>query len=237
MSLMKKSLTTFLFAGMSLLASAGSTNLGQELKQREVLFDGKSLVNWDYDKNFWGLQADGTLKGESTKENRTRSSTFIISKDHSYADFEIELDYKIPTHNNSGVIYRCSEIGEKGSYRVSGYQAEGENKLSKGGFMFDESRRGWLASPGELVVIQERGAKKIIGAVNRPIDLSEQKFVNYREWNHYRIVARGNHFMHYINGHLSIELIDRDTRLKDSSRRGAIALQLHGGSPMTVFDS
>ena len=90
MSLMKKSLTTFLFAGMSLLASAGSTNLGQELKQREVLFDGKSLVNWDYDKNFWGLQADGTLKGESTKENRTRSSTFIISKDHSYADFEID---------------------------------------------------------------------------------------------------------------------------------------------------
>ena len=58
------------------------------------------------------------------------------------------------------------------------------------------------------------------------------KAVKKREWNKYRITGKGFHFVHYINGVKTTELIDND----EGSRRkdGLLALQLHAGPPMKV---
>ena len=89
--------------------------------------------------------------------------------------------------------------------------------------MYDEARRAWVASPGELVIVKSKKDKKIVGQVNDHEKLIQNNFLNDKEWNDYRIVARGNHFMHYINGELAIELIDIDP--VDSSRTGAFCLR------------
>ena len=59
------------------------------------------------------------------------------------------------------------------------------------------------------------------------------KVVKKRDWNKYRITAKGYRFTHFINRVKTSELIDRD----EVSRRadGLLALQLHQGPPMKVF--
>ncbi|MCH2206555.1 MAG: DUF1080 domain-containing protein [Lentisphaerales bacterium] len=209
-------------------------SLKNSLTEEKVLFDGSNLDNFDYmEGDFWTLPGDGTVKGETPPEPKLKRNTFLISKDKNIADFEATLSYKLTTENNSGVIYRAEQIDDPALFRVKGYQAEGENDLLKGGFMYDEARRAWVASPGEFVIVKSKKDKKIVGQVNNHEKLIANKFLNDKEWNDYRIVARGNHFMHYINGELAIELIDIDPT--DSSRTGTFCLQIHGGKPMTVF--
>ncbi len=52
------------------------------------------------------------------------------------------------------------------------------------------------------------------------------------EWNEYRIIARGNHLVHQINGQTTIDVID----LQESEREleGIIAFQVHRGPAMKV---
>ena len=209
------------------------SNLEASITETKVLFDGTSLENFDYMKNVWTLQNDGSVKGETRPDLKIKTNTFMISKDREIADFEANLWYKLTTSNNSGIIYRAEQIQDPSLFKVKGYQCEGENDLLKGAFMYDEARRAWVASPGEMVLIKSKKDKKIISQVNNHEKLIAGKFVNNKGWNHVKIVARGNHFAHYINGELSIELIDEDP--KDSSRTGAFCLQVHAGSPMTVF--
>lgn len=209
-------------------------SLKDNLTEKNILFDGSNLDQFDYiGGDIWTLPGDGTVKGMTTEEKKVKRNTFLISKNKTFADFEATLSYKLTTLNNSGVIYRAEQIDDPALFRVKGYQAEGENDLLKGGFMYDEARRAWVASPGELVIVKSKKDKKIVGQVNDHEKLIQNKFLNDKEWNDYRIVARGNHFMHYINGELAIELIDIDP--VDSSRTGAFCLQIHQGKPMTVF--
>jgi len=208
-------------------------NLKASVTETKVLFDGTSMENFDYKKDIWAIQEDGSVKGETRADLKLKRNTFMISKDKDIADFEATLWYKLTTANNSGVIYRAEQIDDPALFRVKGYQCEGENDLLKGAFMYDEARRAWVASPGEMVLIKSKKDKKIISQVNNHEKLISSKFVNNKDWNHVKIVARGNHFAHYINGQLSIELIDVDPN--ESSRIGAFCLQVHGGSPMTVF--
>lgn len=209
------------------------SNLKASVTETKVLFDGTSLENFDYMKEVWTLQDDGSVKGETTADIKLKTNTFMISKDKDVADFEATLWYKLTTANNSGIIYRAEQIQEPALFKVKGYQCEGENDLLKGAFMYDEARRAWVASPGEMVLIKSKTDKKIISQVNNHEKLIQSKFVNNNDWNFVKIVARGNHFAHYINGELSIELIDEDP--KDSSRTGSFCLQVHAGKPMTVF--
>jgi hypothetical protein len=235
---------TFLTAGFTLLLANSCTQISTRLSpppsiktsitESKVLFDGTSLEQFNYiDGDIWAIQEDGTVKGETTAEKKIKKNTFLISKDQDIADFEATLSYKLTTENNSGVIYRAEQIEDPSLFRVKGYQAEGENDMLKGGFMYDEARRAWIANPGEYVIVRSKSDKQIVGQVNDHSTLIENKFLNDKEWNFYRIVARGNHFMHYINGHLAMELIDQDPT--DSSRTGSFCLQIHAGKPMTVF--
>ena len=213
--------------------STAQDSVKSSLTTKKVLFDGSSLDQFDYMKGPWEIQKDGSVKGETSEKMKIKKNTFLISKDHDIADFEAEVWYKLTTLNNSGIIYRCKQIEDPALFRVQGYQCEGENDLLKGAFMYDEARRAWIASPGEFVIVKSKTDKKIVGQVNNHETLIKEKFINDKEWNHVRIVARGNHMAHYINGKLSIEVIDVDPT--DSSRTGAFALQIHQGKPMTVF--
>ena len=52
------------------------------------------------------------------------------------------------------------------------------------------------------------------------------------EWNEMHIIAKGYHFIQKINGVTMSEVIDNDVENRRDT--GLIAIQLHGGPPMTV---
>jgi len=210
-----------------------------------TLFNGEDLAGWSYDDRFWtvGRDDDGPyIQGQTTPDSKAPGNTFLIytggdDEPDVFDDFELTLKYRILTGNNSGVQYRSHVVKP---YVVSGYQAEVENKLGKTGFLYHEKGRGWLVNVGDFVVIDEDGNKTTAGKVADVDALKAAPYHHDKAWNEYRIVARGNHVLHYLNGHPTVELIDHhiDPRNPDSLKQrrmdGVIALQIHGGSPMTV---
>jgi hypothetical protein len=90
-------------------------------------------------------------------------------------------------------------------------------------------KREVLAERGQRVAIDENGAKTVTGSVGNPAELL--KAVKDREWNDYRVVARGPKVVLEINGVTMCEVLDHDPR---RARQGHLALQVHTGPPMTV---
>ena len=52
------------------------------------------------------------------------------------------------------------------------------------------------------------------------------------QWNSFHIIARGNHYIHKINGHITVDVIDNDPT---APRSGLVGLQVHRGPAMTVY--
>ena len=52
------------------------------------------------------------------------------------------------------------------------------------------------------------------------------------EWHDYRVLVRGNHHQHWINGHKTADLIDFDE--KGRALEGVLGVQVHVGPPMKV---
>jgi hypothetical protein len=76
------------------------------------------------------------------------------------------------------------------------------------------------------VVIEANGNKDVqtIRAEAAPIKLDQ--------WNEYRVIAKGNRFVHEINGEVTAEIVDRQKSKATPS--GIIALQLHRGPAMQL---
>lgn len=176
------------------------------------LFNGKDLSGWVQR----GGQAryrveDGAIVGTSVPN--TPNSFLCTEKE--YADFILELEFKVDPGLNSGVQIRSQcfneprdvEIGGKKfkipAGRVHGYQVEIDpSPRAYSGGIYDEGRRGWLADLKD----------------NEPA----RKAFKPGEWNAFRIECRGNSIRTFINGVPAADLKD------DVTPKGFIALQVHG---------
>ncbi|MCP4454890.1 MAG: DUF1080 domain-containing protein [Planctomycetes bacterium] len=201
------------------------------------IFNGEDLVGWDGDPRLWTVR-DGVIRGETTPENPTRGNTFCIWRGGRPDDFELKLKFKI-RNGNSGVQYRSKEFAK---WRITGYQAEVENKQGKVGFLYHEGGRGWLVNVGDFLTIDQPGIKTVVSQVNDPKALIEAGYYREQDWNEYHIICQGNHVQHYLNGFQTVELIDDDRITnpndpkdrKGAIREGVLALQIHAGPPMLV---
>jgi len=148
------------------------------------------------------------------------------------ADFEVRLQYRLRNHT-SGIQYRSVELPDK-KWVVGGYQADMEGKDKYSGILYGEKFRGILALRGQKTVLSRTPAGqfqvKVVGSLGDPKKL--QTHIKKNDWNDYRIVARGFHFRHEINGHVMSECTDNDRKMRRAS--GILALQLHAGPPMKV---
>ena len=203
----------------------------------KTLFDGKSLDGWDGDPKFWSVK-DGAITGVTTSENPTKGNTFIIyvgdSKDKTpaeFSDFELKLEFRIVGHN-SGIQYRSFKVeGDNDGWRIGGYQADFDAPRSWAGTNYGERFRGVLAKRGERVTFTADKKNRKVEKLGDPNELKE-KIKDAPEWNEYHIIAKGFHFTQKINGTTMSEVIDEDEKNRRES--GLIAVQLHGGPPMTV---
>lgn len=218
-----------------LLGSASLANAADEPGFKSI-FNGQDLTGWDGRPGFWSVK-DGHIRGETTPANRAPGNTFLIWRDGTLKNFELKLRYRILTGNNSGVQYRSRETDK---WVVTGYQAEIENKLGKTGFLYHEAGRGWLTDVGDFMEIAPDGKLDVVGVVANPKAIFAAPYHTDKEWNEYHFICRGNHIVQHINGYQTIELIDNQvdkTDPKSPKQRlmeGILALQIHGGGPMTV---
>ncbi|NQT83349.1 DUF1080 domain-containing protein, partial [bacterium] len=193
----------------------------------ETIFNGKDLTGWDGDPRIWSV-VDGAIRGQTTEKNPARGNTFCIWRGGKLKNFILKINFRIQ-NGNSGIQYRSKDLGD---WRVAGYQAEVENNQGKVGFLYDERARGWMVNVGDIMVVDEKGNKNVVGKIADQDSLIKAGYYKEKDWNEYTIIGRGNHLIHMLNGFQTIEMIDDDP--KGRALEGILALQIHAGPPMTV---
>lgn len=219
---MKRFLTA-LAAAFLAFTSLASARAADESGFKSI-FNGQDLSGWDGDPKFWSVR-DGTITGQTTRENPTKGNTFLIWRDGKLDDFELRLKFKI-VGGNSGIQYRSKETDQ---WVIGGYQADFEAGETYSGILYEERGRGILAQRGQKTVIRN-GKPEVIGSVGDTKEI--QKAIKKEDWNDYEVIARGHHFIHKINGVTTVDVVDEDE--KNRAAAGLLALQLHAGPPMIV---
>ena len=206
-----KTTCTLLIAGLAAGAALISTFAAETGGRWKNLFDGKTLDGWTQKGGKASYEVkDGVIVG--TTVPGTPNSFLCTARD--YADFVLELEFKVDPKLNSGVQIRSQcfdkattvQSGGKSikvpAGRVHGYQVEIDpSSRAWTGGIYDEGRRGWLND-----------------LKNNP---AAGKAFKQGEWNTFRVEARGDSIKTWINGVPAADLRDSMTP------SGVIALQVH----------
>ena len=162
----------------------------------KLLFDGRTTAGWRGYRSDAVPSAWRVVDGTLTKSTGTGD---ILTRDQ-YQDFELRFDWKLGTGGNSGVFYRSGEEYDHVYWTGPEYQLlddanapDGRNRLTSAG-----SAYGLYPAPAGIV---------------RPAN----------EWNSSRIVVRGHHVEHWMNGQklLEYELMSPDWEAKVAASKFA----------------
>ena len=185
---------------LTFLVSALLFGVALPAQDLQPIFDGKSLDGWVKR----GGNADYRIEDAAiVGTSRPNTPNTFLCSEKMYSDFVLELEYKVHPELNSGIQIRSNSLPDYKEGRVHGYQVEidpSDRSYSSG--IYDEARRGWL------------------------FDLKQNTAARYafrqNEWNHVRIVAKGDRIVTHLNGVLAANLTD------DKTAKGFIGLQVHG---------
>ena len=176
------------------------------------LFDGTSLDAWR------GFKTDSVPTGWRIVDRTLAKETpvgDIVSKEE-FGDFELELEWKIGEAGNSGIFYRGTEEYNRIYWSAPEYQLLDDIKAE------DNKTRLTCAGAAYALYPSPEGHLKPVG-----------------EWNQTRIVAKGAHVEHWLNGFKLLEFElwspDWEAKVKSSkfnvypnfgrAKKGHIALQ------------
>ena len=195
------------------VAVAGVTLGAQSSPQGRSLFDGKTTNGWR------GFRQPAMPEGWKVVDGaltRVSKSTDIVTVDE-FGDFELTLEWKLPPNGNSGIFYRVTEDDAVMWHVAPEFQ------------LIDNAYKE------PLKPVQLAGANYDLHPpsrdVTRPIG----------SWNEARVIARGAHVEHWVNG---VKVVEyelwtsawerqvRGSKFKDypryaRARRGHIGLQDH----------
>ena len=203
------------------------------------MFNGKDLTGWDGSPSNWSVK-DGMIVGETTADTALKNAnSFLIAKDGDkdliVGDFEFRVSFRFDAGHdfgNSGIQYRSHRLPDNGpnKWRVGGYQADCEAAKTYPGILYEEGGRGILVKRGEKLHIAPDGKKE--SGETEPKAEADKAVKDKGEWNDYTVIAKGNHLVQILNGHVTVDLIDEQTG--KSAASGILALQLHAGKPMKI---
>lgn len=205
------------------------------------IFNGKTLDGWEGDTTYWRVE-NGSLIGEINGSTPVpKANTFMIWKGGEPADFELTLEYQISAKGNSGVQYRSHKV-EGVPYGLSGYQFDIDGNNTYTGQNYEERARSIIAFRGQKVTLPPVTEPINVLAKNNvwsPSIVTDSlgsadslKSLIHDGWNTCRIVAKGNHLQHYVNGVLMCDVTDNDTA--NRKMKGLIGLQVHVMPEMKV---
>jgi hypothetical protein len=142
------------------------------------LFDGTSLDAWRGYKSPTVPEGWKIVDGTLAKTTPVKD---IVTKDE-FGDFELELEWKIGEAGNSGIFYRGTEEYDHIYWSAPEYQLLDNIKAE------DNKRPDHLAGAAYELSVPPPDAVKPVG-----------------EWNQTRIIAKGNHVEHWLNGRKTAE--------------------------------
>ncbi|MEM7602631.1 MAG: family 16 glycoside hydrolase, partial [Verrucomicrobiota bacterium] len=178
---------------------------------------------WSGDPKYWSMK-DGILTGVT--DGSLKMNRFITWKGSTIRNFDLRVKVKVTEGGNSGLQYRGKSAPELGLDIVTGYQCDVVAKNPNyNGMLYEEKGRRILSHTGEKVIIDEEGQPWVI-------DKMAVKEFPADEWHEYRVLVKGNHHQHWINGHPTADLIDFDEAGR--SLEGVLAVQVHVGPAMTI---
>lgn len=187
------------------------------------VFDGKNLRHWAGDPEYWSVE-DGALTG--TTDGSLKQNRFLTWIDSTIRNFDLRVKVKVSPGGNSGIQYRGKSRPDLGLDVVTGYQCDVvADNPNYNGMLYEEKGRRILAHTGERVIVDPDGQPWVVGQM--PV-----KEFAPGQWHDYRVLVRGNHHQHWIDGHPTADLIDLDT--DGRSLEGVVAVQVHVGPEMTI---
>lgn len=148
----------------------------------KLLFDGSTTTGWRGYKSTTMPASWRVENGSLLSRPQPGESTGDIVTTDQYDDFELCLEWKMTAGGNSGIIYRATEDNDQVWESGAEYQI-----LDNTGHMDGLNP---LASAGACYAVFAPAKD-----VTRPLG----------EWNQTRIVARGEHVEHWLNGEKLLE--------------------------------
>jgi hypothetical protein len=181
----------------------------------KTLFDGKSLAGW---RSYTSMTPPTGWRVAGGELIRDGEGGDLMTVDQ-FGDFELQLEWKISKNGNSGIIYRATTDGPNPWSTGPEFQV-----LDNAGHADGKSP---LTSAGSNYAVNPPAKD-----VTKPVG----------EWNSIRLIAKGNHVEHWMNGVKLLEYEvgspDWEQRVKASkfgtmpgygrAKRGYIVLQDHG---------
>ena len=181
----------------------------------KLLFDGKSLAGW---QGFKSATPGAGWQAVDGVLHRAAAAGDLLTVEE-FGDFELSLDWKIEKGGNSGIFFHVIKEGDEAWWSGPEIQVL-DNAVHRDG-------KDPLTSAGSNYAVHPPTKD-----VTKPIG----------EWNTVRLVVKGPHIEHWLNGVKIVEYemwsADWDARVKASkfgkiplygkARRGHIALQDHG---------
>jgi hypothetical protein len=214
------------------LFTSCSGGQGSDTKENagwKSLFDGVTLDGWkrynaDDIGSIWSVE-DGTIKcdGRGRGEGSPGGGSLITIE--KFADFELELQWKISEKGNSGIMYHVVEKPEYSHAYVTGPEYQ----------LLDDP-------PGTGSYSVEN--KKTGSSYDMYAAPSTKKLNPTGEWNTTKIVYNDGKVEHWLNGEIVVEFDEKSEDFKDrynnskwssgdfpswnAYKEGSIALQDHG---------
>ena len=187
------------------------------------LSGGNRLNGWSGDSKYWSMR-DGVITGVA--DGSLKMNRFLTWKASTIRNFDLRVQVKVTAGGNSGIQYRGKSAPERGLDVVTGYQCDVvADNPNYNGMLYEEKGRRILSHTGEKVVIDPKGQPWIVG------ELPKKEFPS-DEWHEYRVLVKGNHHQHWIDGHPTADLIDLDEAGR--ALEGVLAVQVHVGPAMTI---
>jgi hypothetical protein len=165
------------------LAQAGADSLNRLSRAErqagwKLLFDGKTTAGWR------GYQQKSMPAGWSVVDGTLAKSTTvgdIVSVDQ-FGDFELMIDWKISPGGNSGIFYRGTEEYEHIYWSAPEYQLLDDAAAPDGTSRLTSAGAAYAIYPSPAGILRPAG-----------------------EWNTTRIVVKGAHVEHWLNGKKLLE--------------------------------
>jgi hypothetical protein len=125
---------------------------------------------------------------------------------------------------------------------MKGYQSDFENTNRFTGMFFEENGRMFMGHPGEFVTVRaltdEAKGKdpKARARLDKTVFATKADVFSHiadpTAWHSMTIIARGNTFVHPVDGRVMSVAVDEDAA--HFMKSGLLGLQVHSGPPMTI---
>lgn len=168
-----------------------------------LLWDGKTSTGWrgakldGFPDSGWEI-ADGELRVLAGNGGESTNGGDIITTDH-FSDFDLRFEFKPTEGANSGVKYFVDPKLNKGAGSAIGLE-----------FQILDDEKHPDAKQG---VAGNRTAGSLYDLITaKVLDTPRNKEIKINQWNRGRIVVRGGHVEHWLNGYKVVEY-DRHSQM------------------------